>query len=206
MIDFSSFGKEGLIIQYEDTISMVGFNIVNYMRDKKATDKIARMSVNEILVSYLNRETENVETWLKEEYGIDCNLKDYLDSFVMFRPNLLYSYKVFDAAYRNGIRKLGIHSRYKSKVIEQALHTYGQQIDYTYGDIVPVLNEKPNMTYLTSSPSQLKECLNVKAPCVITIVDDYLYTADVLSQKLDEELRKRDKYICFTSVISAGII
>ena len=90
MIDFSSFGKEGLIIQYEDTISMVGFNIVNYMRDKKATDKIARMTVNEILVSYLNRETEDVGTWLKEEYGIDCNLKDYLDSFVMFRPNLLY--------------------------------------------------------------------------------------------------------------------
>ena len=68
MVDFSSFGKEGLIIQYEDTISMIGFNIVNYMRDKKATDKIARMTVNEILVSYLNRETEDVETWLKEEY------------------------------------------------------------------------------------------------------------------------------------------
>ena len=67
MVDISFVGKEGIIIQYEDIISMVGFNVIRYLRSKKANEKAMGMSVEDILLSYINREKESPEFWLKEE-------------------------------------------------------------------------------------------------------------------------------------------
>lgn len=36
IVDLSFIGKEGMIIQYEDIISLVGFNIVKYLRKKRS--------------------------------------------------------------------------------------------------------------------------------------------------------------------------
>jgi hypothetical protein len=56
MVDFSFVGKEGIIIQYEDIISMVGFNVIRYLRAKNANEKAMGMSLEDILLSYINRE------------------------------------------------------------------------------------------------------------------------------------------------------
>lgn len=206
MIDFSFIGKEGLIIQYEDIISLMGFNVVCYLREQKAFEKINKMSTADILLSYINRSTEDISSWLKKEFDIDFDIKNYIDSFAMLRPNLLYSYKIFSSAYKNGIKKLGIHSNYYSKAIEQAIQTYQIPIEYTYGDIIPVLNNRPNITYTTASTANIIKCSDIEVPIAITIVDDFMYTADVLINKIDDKLRNNGKFVCFTSVLSAGMI
>ena len=88
MIDFSFIGKEGLIIQYEDIISLMGFNVACYLREQKAFEKINKMSTADILLSYINRSTEDISSWLKKEFDIDFDIKNYIDSFAMLRPNL----------------------------------------------------------------------------------------------------------------------
>ena len=206
MVDFSFIGKEGLIIQYEDIISMIGFNVIRYFRAKEASKKAMGMSLQDILLSYINRENEDPAVWLKNEFGIDFNINDCLDSITVFQPNWLYSYKVFDAAYKNGVKKLMVHSDVESPMIKKILTTYTTSIEYSYGDIVPVLEKNKNITYLTASPKNIQRCLEVKTPFAITIVDDFMYTADVLTNKLEDKLRDTDKYVCFTSIISGGLI
>ncbi len=105
MVDFSFVGKEGIIIQYEDIVSMIGFNVIRYLRIKKANEKAMGMSLEDILLSYINRENEYPEIWLKNEFDVDFRVKDYLNSINAFQPNWLYSYKLFDAAYKNGAKK-----------------------------------------------------------------------------------------------------
>ena len=34
MVDFSFIGKEGVIAQYEDIISMIGYNVARYFKSK----------------------------------------------------------------------------------------------------------------------------------------------------------------------------
>ena len=91
-------------------------------------------------------------------------------------------------------------------MIKKILTTYTTSIEYSYGDIVPVLEKNKNITYLTASPKNIQRCLEVKTPFAITIVDDFMYTADVLTNKLEDKLRDTDKYVCFTSIISGGLI
>ena len=109
MLDFSFVGKEGLIIQYEDVISLIGFNVIRYLRAKNANEKAMGMSVEDILLSYINREKESPDIWLKDEFGVEFKVEDYLDSMNTFQPNWLYSYRVFDAAYKNGSKKKAAH-------------------------------------------------------------------------------------------------
>lgn len=207
MVDLSFIGKEGLIIQYEDIVSLIGFNIMKYFRSKKVNDVVNRMSIQDVLLSYINRESESVPEWIKKTFGIDCDIDDYMESINALQPNMLYSYKVFDSAYKNGVKNLVIHSNKKSEVIEKMLETYQLPIEYTYGDIVPVLKARKNYTYMTSLPSNIYKCLNdVDVPFALTIVDDFMYTADIIINKVDEALRKHGVYVCYTSILSAGII
>lgn len=206
MLDFSFIGKEGLILQYEDVISLTGLNIVRYFQKENVNEKIVRMSVEDILISYLNRETEDVSSWLKTEFDIDINMTDMNDSITVLQPNMLYSYKMFDSAYKNGITNLGIHSNMYSPVIEKFLSTYQIPIKYTHGDIVPVLNRNKNVTFTTSSPSVIKRCIDVDVPFMLTIVDDYSYTAGIIKNHFDDKLRKHNVFVAYTSILSAGMI
>lgn len=206
MVDFSFIGKDGLIIQYEDIISMTGYNVANYFKSKKY-EKLNRMSNEDILLRYLNRTIENIDVWLKEEFNIDFNISDCLDSNIVFHPNLSYAYRVFHTAYKNGIKNLIIHSNDKSDVIKNIVsRTFGVPIKYTYGDIVPVLKNNVNSTYLTSSSSNIMKCMNINTPIALTIVDDYMYIADIILKKIDDMLRAKNIYVCYTSILSAGFI
>ena len=63
------------------------------------------MSIEDILLSYINREHENIAIWLKETFDIDnFNINDYIESTNTFQPNLLYAFKIVDTAYKNGIK------------------------------------------------------------------------------------------------------
>lgn len=206
MVDLSFIGKEGIIVQYEDIVSLLGFNIVKYLRSKHVNDIACRMSIDDILQSYFDRETEDVSIWLKKEYDIDININDYLTSEHTFKPNMLYSYRIFLSAYKNGIKNLIIHSNTYSPVIEKYIETYQLPIKYTCGDIIPVLKANKNSTFLTSSPSNIRKCLDINTPIALTIVDDFMYVADIIRDKIDEKLREKNVYVCYTSIISAGIV
>ena len=77
---------------------------------------------------------------------------------------------------------------------------------YLTGDIKMVLQEHVNYTYLTSSPTNIKKCLEINTPIAITIFDDYMYLADIVASDTAEKLRKTDKFVSFSGLVSAGLI
>lgn len=206
MLDFSFVGKEGLIIQYEDVISLIGFNVIRYLRAKNANEKAMGMSVEDILLSYINREKESPDIWLKDEFGVEFKVEDYLDSMNTFQPNWLYSYRVFDAAYKNGSKNLKIYSAYDSPVIKKMLPSFQVPVEFVSGDIVPVLEKNKNATLITASEQTLKRCLETDVPTAVVVVDDFLHLAPIVIDKIDDKLRGRNKYVSFTSIVSGGFI
>ena len=57
MVDFSFIGKEGLIVQYDDIIAMVGYNVARYLKSKEYNkDELGKMSTQDSWVSYINRQ------------------------------------------------------------------------------------------------------------------------------------------------------
>lgn len=206
MLDFSFVGKEGLIIQYEDVISLIGFNVIRYLRAKNANEKAMGMSVEDILLSYINREKESPDIWLKDEFGVEFKVEDYLDSMNTFQPNWLYSYRVFDAAYKNGSKNLKIYSAYDSPVIKKMLPSFQVPVEFVNGDIVPVLEKNKNATLITASEQTLKRCLETDVPTAVVVVDDFLHLAPIVIDKIDDKLRGRNKYVSFTSIVSGGFI
>jgi hypothetical protein len=206
MLDFSFVGREGLIIQYEDVISLIGFNVIRYLRTKNANEKAMGMSLEDILLSYINREKENPEIWLKDEFGVDFKVEDYLESINAFQPNWLYSYKVFDAAYKNGVKKLMIYSEFNTPIIKQIIPSFQVPVEYVSGDIVPILKKHPNITLTTASSQTLKRCLETDVPAAITVVDDFLHLAPIVIDKIDDKLKERNKFVCYTSIRSGGFI
>lgn len=207
MIDFSFIGKDGLIIQYEDLVTMIGFNVVRYLKLKGVT-QFTGVSLEDTLVDYINRQEENPSEWLKNKFDIDFQIENYLDSVNTLQPVLLYSYKVFHAADQEGIKTLILHSNQSSPVIGEFIKSYqNTNIEYTSGDIIPVLQSHPNATLLTSSTDNIKKCLDITVPCALTICDDYGYIAKVIEGDTVERLRKRNNlFVRFTSVISGGFI
>ena len=206
MVDASVLGRNGLIIQYEDVISLFGYNIAEFLRDKKINDKLERMSHEDILLSYLNRETYSINEWIKSSFDFDIDYKDLLSSRIMFKPNMCYSYKVFQESIRNGIKNLIIYSNEYSDAIKDFIPSF--QIDtlkYHHGDIVSLLDNNPNCTFITSNPISIEKCKDVKAPFVLTIVDDFIYVKDILLSGIDEELRKQSKLVYFTGILSGGL-
>lgn len=206
MLDFSFVGKEGLIIQYEDVISLIGFNVIRYLRAKNANEKAMGMSVEDILLSYINREKESPDIWLKDEFGVEFKVEDYLDSMNAFQPNWLYSYRVFDAAYKNGSKNLKIYSAYDSPVIKKMLPSFQVPVEFVAGDIVPVLEKNKNATLITASEQTLKRCLETDVPAAVVVVDDFLHLAPIVIDKIDDKLKGRNKYVSFTSIVSGGFI
>lgn len=207
MVDLSFIGKGGVIIQFEDVISMTGFNAVRYLRDNNINnEELIRMSIEDILMKYINRVDEDISEWIKKMFNIDFDINQYTESIQLFQPNFLYAYRLLGTAYKNGITNLIIHSDIKSDIIKKFTETFEVPVKYTYGDIVPVLKDNINVTYITASPKNIKKCLDVDSPFALTIVDDFLYVGDIIMNKIDKQLTEQNKIVRYTSIISAGTI
>ena len=208
MIDLSFIGKDGLIIQYEDVISLMGFNVIRYMiLHDKGNDAMKRMSLEDILLSYINRPSYDIDQWIKNTFGLDMHYLDARESIPMVIPNFIYAYKLFMESHKQQISSLWIHTNEYYKGIETTmLKSFDVPIQYIHGDIVPVLQEHPNITYITSCPDNIMKCLEVTAPFVLTIVDDFSYIGEVLvKKKIEETLRHQGKFVFYTSILSGGL-
>ena len=103
MVDLSDIGKAGMVIQYEDIVSMIGFNVAKYFYKKGASEKLDSMSIKDVLLSYINREDEDYSKWLNKEFDIQVKPQKMLTSFLTMQPNLMYSYKVFSSSHLENI-------------------------------------------------------------------------------------------------------
>jgi hypothetical protein len=203
MIDLSKIGNAGLIIQYEDIVSLYGFNVLKYFKEKHLSDKLDSMSNEDLVLSYINRTTFDVSDWIQQEFNL--TIDPNMDSPIMWKPNMLYAYKMFDTAYKNGVTKLTIHSNSYIPSIEKYIQSFQLPVQYTHGDIVPVLKQLPNVTYTTSDPNNIRSCLHADVPFVLTIVDDFVYVSEIIKDKVDDALRKKNIFVFYTGIISAGI-
>ena len=143
---------------------------------------------------------------MKDQFGLDFKVEDYLDSINAFQPNWLYSYKLFDAAYKNGTKKLMIYSVYNIPIIKKILTSYPAPIEFVSGDIKSVIEKNTNATLMTASTKTLNRCLETEAPAAITIVDDFLHLAPAVIDKIGDKLKEKNKYVCYTSITSGGLI
>ena len=208
MLDLSDIGKAGLIIQYEDIIGMIGYNVAKYFKGKGISKKLDSTSIQDVLLSYINRKDMDYSIWLIDEYGITVNPNDLSTSLLTMQPNLMYSYKVFSKAHEENINSLYIYSNMYSPIIEEATKSYGfDGIKYIHGDIIGFLKTHPNYTYLTSDVNNIKKCVDLDSPVCLVVCDDYMYTSDIFTQKIDKSLSDKPNIILrFTGVKSAGII
>lgn len=206
MLDLSNLGRAGLIIQYEDVISLMGYNIAEYLRANKVNDQFERMSHEDILLSYINREHYDINKWLKETFDYDLNIYQLMSSRIMLQPNFIYAYKIFQESAKQGITNLIVYSNHPSNAIDEYLSSFEvAALKHESENIVELLNHNPNCTFITSNPDAIQLCEEVRAPFVLTIVDDFLYVKDILLTRADEKLRKQDKLVYFTSVLSGGL-
>jgi len=207
MVDLRVLGREGLIIEYTDIVSLVGYNIIKYLKSNNIkNDKIQGMSNDDILLSYVNRTDFNISKWIKDTFNIECDISDYLESDVAFKPNNVYAFKMFSYASKEHIKKLYIYSDKHSPIIEKNIKMFNvPELKYIYGDILPILNEHPNSTLTTSNPNTIKRCYDVKAPTLITLVDDFMYVGEIIDTHLVDRLRGTNKIVMFTSISSNGI-
>ena len=209
MFSLGEIGEAGMIIQYEDLISMTGYNVAKQFKSNNLSEKLAGMSIQDVLASYLDREDEDYSIWLHKEFNIDINPDEMLSSFLSMQPNLLYSYKVFQASHKERKDNLYIYSDKYSKIAEECVQSYGfKGVQYIYGDIYKFIKEHPNSTFLTASTKSIDIIKNVDTPICLVICDDYRYTIDHLAKhKLDKELSDKENiFLRYTSVISAGVI
>jgi len=206
MVDLTNMGRAGLIIQYEDVISLMGYNIVEYLKDNKINDKFERMSHEDILLSYFNREHYNINAWIKETFDFELNVYELMESRIMLKPNMIYAYKVFQESAKQGVSNLMIYSNHPSDAITSYLPSFNIPcLKHESENIVDILNHNPNCTFITSNPDSIQLCTEVKAPFVLTIIDEFLYVKDILLTGVDETLRKQNKLVFFTGILSGGL-
>lgn len=206
MDDLSVFGKAGLIIQYEDVVSLLGYNIAEYFKANHVNEKFERMSFEDILLSYMNREQYDINAWISETFDYNINYHNLMDSKLMLKPNMLYAYKVFQESSKQRMNTLYIYSEQYSKAIESNLPTFQvPTLLYEHGNLVNLLNEHPNCTFITSNPDSIALCKEVKCPFILTIVDEFVYLKDILSTRITDELLKQGKMVFYTGIISGGI-
>lgn len=200
MIDFSFIGQEAFVIQYEELISLTGWNIVEYILNDPSKRE-------ERLLDYLNRDVYDYHDYVQKHTGHDIPCDRMMESRIACAPNLAYAFKMMDAAYRNGIKRLYVHSNMYSSVIERFIHRLEIPTNYVHGDIVPVLHDLPNCTYTTSDPDNIRRCLDVGVPFALTIVDDCPYVGSIITDNtLLKNLEKANVYVQYTGVLSAGFI
>lgn len=206
MVDFERIGKAGLIIQYEDVISIMGYNIAEYCRKNKVNDKFESMSHEDMLLSYLNREKYDINDWIQETFDYDIDVNQMMSSRIMMQPNFVYAYKVFQESAKQGVTNMVIYSNKYSDAIEAFLPSFQvPKLTYEHGNLVELLTRNPNCTFITSNPDSIMLCKEVKPPFVLTLVDDFIYLKDILLSRVDEELRQQNKLVFFTGVISGGL-
>lgn len=203
MIDLSKIGNAGLMIQYEDIVSLSGFNVLKHFRGKHMSDTLDALSEEDLIVQYINRDIVSTKDWIQREFNLEIDSN--MDSPIMWKPNLLYAYKLFDTAYKNGVKTLMIYSNQYNSSIEKYTQTFQLPVQYVYGDIVPVLREHPNITFTTSSPDRIRDCLRANVPFVLTIVDDFVYVGEIIRDKVDQALRNKNIFVFYTGILSAGI-
>ena len=202
MIDFSDIGQNAFVIQYEDLISLMGLNVVRYIREMKH-----QPHDDELTLAYLNRKEFNMENFVYDQTGMNFPYLQMLQSPIACKPNLAYAFKMITTAYQNGIKSFYIHSNAYSPFIEKFVNSLEIKTNYVHGDILPVLHKLPNCTYTTSDPNNIRKCLEVDVPFALTIVDDFQYGYSIVTDdRLIESLRAHNVYVQFTGVISAGIV
>lgn len=209
MIDLRDIGSAGLLIQYEDIIAMIGYNIAKQFRTNHLSEKLDSMTIQEVLSSYLNREDEDYSVWLKKEFDIDIDPKAMSSSFLSMQPNLLYAYRIFPASHRERNDNLFIYSDGYSKIAEESLQTYGcNTVSYIHSDLAGFLKIHPNITFITSSIKSVNLVKDLGVPICLVVCDDYRYIIDhFFTNKLEKEITdKGNIFLRYTSVISAGII
>lgn len=207
MIDLTFIGKAGLVIEYDDIVSLTGMNIVNYLmeKDKSITLKDKRMSsFEDILMSYIDREDKDFSIWIKQLIGLDVKREHFMNSFRAFKPNLFYAYKLIPNAYKNGIKDLYIYNQYESDVIREYIKSFDVPVGYVYGDIREVMKDRVNYTYITCDPDNVRRCRDIDTPFAMTICDDYMSMAPIVRDHVDEELRRLNKFVSYTSILNAG--
>ena len=206
MIDPTFIGKAGLVIEYDDIVSLTGMNIVNYLmeKDKSLMVDDRMSSFEDILKSYIDREDKDFSKWIKQLIGLDVKRENFINSYRAFKPNLFYAYKLIPNAYKNGIKDLYIYSQYESEVIREYLKGFEVPVGYVYGDIREVMKDKVNYTYITCDPENVRRCRDIDTPFAMTICDDYMSMAPIVRDHVDEELRKNGKFVSYTSILNAG--
>lgn len=206
MIDLTFIGKAGLVIEYDDIVSLTGMNIVNYLMEKDKSLKVddGMSSFEDILSSYINRTDKDFSIWIKQLIGLDVKKENFINSYRAFKPNLFYAYKLIPNAYKNGIKDLYIYSQYESDVIREYLKSFDVPVGYVYGDIREVMKDKVNYTYITCDPENVRRCRDIDTPFAVTICDDYMSMLPIVRDHVDEELRKNGKFVSYTSILNAG--
>lgn len=206
MIDLTFIGKAGLVIEYDDIVSLTGMNIVNYLMEKDKSLKVddGMSSFEDILASYINRTDKDFSIWIKQLIGLDVKKENFINSYRAFKPNLFYAYKLIPNAYKNGIKDLYIYSQYESDVIKEYLKSFEVPVGYVYGDIREVMKDKVNYTYITCDPENVRRCRDIDTPFAVTICDDYMSMAPIVKDHVDEDLRNKGKFVSYTSILNAG--
>ena len=206
MVDLRNIGRAGLIVQYEDIISLMGYNIAEYLKANKVNEKFESMSHEDMLLSYINREHYDVNQWLKNTFDYDVNIHELMSSKIMLQPNFVYAYKIFQESAKQGITNLIVYSNHPSDAIDAMLPSFQvSSMKHESEDLVNLLNKNPNCTFVTSNPDAIQLCTQVDAPFVLTIVDDFLYVKDILLSRMDEKLRQQGKLVYFTGIIHGGL-
>lgn len=206
MIDMSFIGKNGFIIQYEDVISLWGYNVLLKL---KSMNLVQGMSDEDILLDYFNRDIEQPFDYIKSKYHLEFPIDAMYKSEKALRPNLMYAFKLLNAAYMNGINDLIIFSNKQSDIIKSYIQNEIPDIpiDYRYGDIIPVINDYPNCTFLTSNTDNIRKFMTEKvAPFALTIVDTFSYISKIVNDENIDLLRKKGVFVGFTGIMSAGLI
>jgi len=206
MIDLTFIGKAGLVIEYDDIVSLTGMNIVNYLMEKDKSLKVdaGMSSFEDILSSYINRTDKDFSIWIKQLIGLDVKKENFINSYRAFKPNLFYAYKLIPNAYKNGIKDLYIYNQYESEVIREYLKSFEVPVGYVYGDIREVMKDKVNYTYITCDPENVRRCRDIDTPFAVTICDDYMSMLPIVRDHVDEDLRNKGKFVSYTSILNAG--
>ena len=200
MEDWSFVGRDALIIQYEDLISLIGYNVARFVLQDQEHDDV------DLLNQYLNRENVDIHDYVKSLSDLEISTHDMYNSHIAMKPNLAYAFKMFEMSKKHGISELYIFSNEYSEVIDQFLKSIPDNyIKYVHGDIVPVLRAHVNCTYTTSDVNNIRKCVDVGVPFALTIVDDFQYMSQIVNDtQLLHDLETRHVYVQYTSVISGG--
>lgn len=207
MVDLSFIGKNGFIIQYEDIISLWGYNALLKLKENKLIDR--ESTADSLLLDYFNRDIEDPFTYINEKYNVNFPIDSMYQSHKVLRPNLLYAFRIFSAAYENGIKELYVYSNKESSIISNYIKNEipDVPIKYIHGDIVPVINQHPNCTFLTSNTNNIREFVSRDiSPFALTIVDTFQYVSPVVNDSFVELLRGKGVFVGFTDILSAGLI